>query len=715
MANFLNDSSIENFKDDLYGVTPFAKALAKSLMNMKSPVGTTIALNGPWGSGKSSVVNLIRKELKSLGDENLVVSEFKCWWFRGEEALALAFLQELHSALKDKLGNKVKDLIPSLARRLLQAAPAIGAVASLATGMPTGEVLTESAKFIGKFFPDEQNIEQAFTKLSEALQSGNRRFLIVIDDIDRLSPEEIIAVFRLVKSVGHLPNVMYLLLFDRQHAEKVVEKHYPSEESHFLEKIIQASFELPMPIQVDLNNVVLASLERICGLPNQHQMRHFMNVFYDAVAPYMTSPRHVVRFENAISVTWPLISNEICVADFMALETLRLYEPTLFKAIRAGKALVCGARKQGDLEQRDERRLEPFLNEVPEKRHEIAKLALRRLFPRLETTTYGDDFWQQWDADRRVCMESHFDTYFRLSLSDETLSSEIIRDLVARANDREFVQTTMRSAAKSERRTGSSMVPVYLDELKTHAHRVIKEDVGPFLNALFQIYDEIDLIKDADRGFMAHTNTRLRFHWLIRRLTADRFSIAERSEMYWAAVDTASLGWLVYFVRSSRNHYRMHEGQQRREEDCFVSQETVDELTPVALNAIRLAAADMSLIKHKDLIYLLYSWRDFMNNDPSEIRKWTDDLLSNPEALILLASALTGQSWSMGGIGALSDRVSIPTIVAKIDIETDIIDLPAFVTALKRLLHDEPLDESSHDTVTQFLTALEQEGTDRPT
>jgi predicted KAP-like P-loop ATPase len=357
MADYHNDSPIENFEDDRYGVTPFAKALAKSLININAPVGTTIALNGPWGSGKSSAVNLIRRELKNLGDEKLVVSDFKCWWYRGEEALALAFIQELHSTLKDSLGDKVKHLIPSLTQRLLQAGPIIGTAVSLASGSLWAALIPGASKFMSAFFPDGKTVEKTFKKLSKVLKEENRRFLIIIDDIDRLSPEEAIAVFRLIKSIGQLPNVMYLLVFDRLLADRAVEARYPSEGPHFLEKIIQASFELPAPMQTDLNNAVLSSLERICGSPDQSQIRRIMNVFYDVVAPYITSPRHVARFQNAISVTWPAISNEVSVADFMALETLRLYEPTLFKAIRAGKAVVCGTRQQGDRDQRDERRL----------------------------------------------------------------------------------------------------------------------------------------------------------------------------------------------------------------------------------------------------------------------------------------------------------------------------------------------------------------------
>lgn len=714
MTNYRNDSPIDKYEDDLYGVAPFSKAIAKSIYNIKAPLGTTIAINGKWGSGKSSAVNLIRKELESFGDEKIIVSEFKCWWYRGEDALALAFLQDMHSILKDSLGDKIKDLIPSLAQRLLQAGPVIGAAVSLASGNPLTALFTGASSFISTFFPGGKTVERTFKSLSKILENENRRFIIIIDDIDRLSPEEAISIFRIVKSFGHLPNIIYLLVFDRFIADNAIQARYPSEDAHFLEKIVQASFEIPVPIQSDLNRNILSSLEGICGTPDQLQIQRFMNIFYDVVVPYMSSPRHVVRFQNAISVTWPAISGEVNMADFMALEVLRLYEPILFNSIRTGKSLVCGVRHQLGSDQRDERYIEEFLSGVPKGRHEVAKLAMRRLFPRLESMGYGQGFQRQWDLERRVCIERHFDTYFRLSLSDETLPIEEIKNLVAMASNREFVKATMRRAAARERQNGRSMVPVYLDELCTHAASVRKEDVVILIGVLFEIHDEIDLERDDESGAMSFANTSLRIHWLIRRLTSDRFSLAERSHLYKEALNCASIGWMVDFVSSARDDYPEGQKSPSSEEDCLVDSGLLGELTNKALNAIRSAAADMSLLAHRDLVYLLYRWRDFQNGDPAEVRRWTDKLLSKPEALVTLARRMTSRSWSIGigGFGALGDRVSVPTTIASISDDTDILDLPAFRSALDSILVDGAINSVSVSIVKEFLDAWDK-GTNR--
>ncbi len=587
---------------------------------------------------------------------------------------------------------------------MLQAGPVIGTAVSLASGQPWWQsAISNTSKFASTFFPEGETVESNFRRLSKILESQKCRFLMIIDDIDRLSPDEALAIFRLVKSVGRLPNVMYLLVFDRQLAEKAVMERYPSEGPHFLEKIIQAGFELPPPTQTDLNEAVLHAIDEICGSPGESQIVRTMNIFYDVVAPYITTPRHVTRLQNAVSVTWPAIAKEVNLADFIALEAIRLYEPGLFSAIRLRRAELCGVR-QGNLGRSFDERFEVFLKDLPESRHELAKISLQRLFPKLERVGYDGEWIPEWSSERRVCVDTHCDTYFRLSLADGSLPFEQIQELISHAEDLEFVQNALRNAAATERKRGKSMVPVYLDSLRTEAGRVEKSKVEPLLTALFEIHDEIDLEKDADSGFMGMANTSLRFHWLIRRLTKNRFSIDERTALYDAATQRASLGWLVDFVSSARHNYQERENRLLAEEDCLVSRDFLELFTNRALKAIRSAAEDRSLLSHKDLISILYRWREFLDDNPEEVRSWTDSLLNEDNALVILARALTTRSWSM----SMGDRIATAGTSVQISDDTDIFDLKRLRASLERIRNDSMLDPESLDVVRTFLEAWDR-------
>ena len=710
MKNYINDSPIETIDDDSFGVTEFAKALSKSFKEIKKPIGTTIALHGPWGSGKSSVVNLVRHFLSNTAqnDGELIVSEFKCWWYRGEEALALAFLQNLHSILSTELDEKIKDLVPKLGRGLLQAGPVLSSAIAMTPAAPFSALTGAFSSFAKRFFPDGGTVETNFRKLFESLEKKNQRILIVIDDIDRLSSDEAIAIFRMVKSIGRLPNVMYLLVFDRDLAEKAIEEKYPSEGPHFLEKIIQAGFELPYPVQTDLNHAVLSAVSEICGEPEEEHLTRFMNLFYDIVVPYIELPRDVTRLKNTISVSWPAIAGEVNLGDFVALETIRLYEPLLFNTIRSNKALLCGTRQEGDPQQNDEGRFDKFTTQLPADRHDLAKLILQRLFPRLERTGYGGDSRAIWNSERRVCIKSHFETYFRLTLSDETVSSQTLSKLIANSDNIQFIKDEFRKAAMIERRNGTSLVPVYLEEISTNAKKLPKENVESFFKALFEIHDEIDLERDSEKGLMAMVNTSLRYHWLIRRLTDNRFDLSERTNIYMESLDVAALGWLVDFTTSAISDYTEKADQSsRREEDCLVSEDAIPDLKEKALGAIREAAQNGTLLAHQDLLWLLHRWHDFVDHGSEEVRNWTSRQLTNPKAAVVLAKSMTGESWSagMGGFGQIGDRVAKRAIRAQISEDIEIVDTKTFHETLEKILDSEDLTESDNDAVRQFLRA----------
>jgi hypothetical protein len=198
--------------------------------------------------------------------------------------------------------------------------------------------------------------------------------------------------------------------------------------------------------------------------------------------------------------------------------------------------------------------------------------------------------------------------------------------------------------------------------------------------------------------------------WLIRRLTEDRFSINERTDLYLAVTERAALGWLVDFVSSANRDYRERQNGPKPE-DCLVTMQALEPLTKRALAAIRAAAASGSLLRHQDLLYILYGWRNFLDNDPAEVRAWTDGLISDDRVLVILARAMTGRLWSMGmgGFGSLGDRVSKASTTAQITDDTDILDVNAFHAGLERIRDEAKLDAECLEVVRTFLDSWDRQ------
>ena len=707
--NSFNDASISIPEDDLFGIDPFAQTLAKSLRNMDSPVGATIALNGPWGSGKSCAVNLIRHHLKKDVEEGkLGIIDFKCWWFRGEEALTLAFLQELNSSLQKSLSEKARKLIPQLGKKLLQAGQVVGPAINLAGGGLWGSLASGSMDFVQMFFSEGEPIEEVFKELSNALESQEKRFLVIIDDIDRLTPNEALAIFRLVKSVGRLPRIMYLLVFDRELAEKAVSLTYPSEGPHFLEKIIQASFDLPLPTRDDLNRATLSQIGMLCGEPkNTDQLRRFMNIFYDAVSPYLSTPRDLARLSNAIAVSWPAVAAEVDIGDYVAIEVLRLFEPSLYNFIRKNKERLCGTRSDSTGREDQQKETDECLKHVPGNRREHARLALMRLFPRFENIRYSDSSVQKWEAERLICTTTHFDTYFRLSVGDDTLSMNEISEFIEHSADEEYVRRAFRDALGSIRKNGKSKVPLLLDELNTHAARIEKEKFQKLITAIFSITDKIHRKEDSDRGGFAIGDNNLRIHWLTRKLTWERCSLDERNTIFMAACKTAQLGWLVDFTSSEISNYFPSEGKDPvPHEKCLIKKESFPELKTHVLGVISAAAHSGELISHPQLLSILFRWGEFAGDDYTRVKEWVNEQLKTDEAVSRLAEACTGESWSHSmGMFSLGDRVATRKARASVDGLDQFLNVMEFRRRLEEIETQNTLKGDRKQSVLVFLEA----------
>jgi predicted KAP-like P-loop ATPase len=709
-----NDKPIADPSDDRFGIDPFTKTLASSILKLAAPEGTVIALNGPWGSGKSSAVNLVLHHLKEAVEANeIAVINFACWWFRGEEALALAFFRELYAGLGPTLGERFKRALPKLGARLLRAGAIVGPGIDLAGGAGVGTVTAGAMSWLSSLIQQDDTLEKLHAELSTARSEQKKRFLIVIDDVDRLAPDEALLIFRLVKSIGRLPNVIYLLVFDRQLAELIVAEKYPSEGPHYLEKIIQASFDIPQPRHADLCQELLQQIDAICGSPEADDMVRFMNVFYDVIAPEIKTPRDLIRLTNTLSVTWPAVGGEVDRADFIGLETLRLLRPNVYRALRANKERLCGTGDAlGRRSSRDQHGEYVKMLFGPSEQPDQDRLrrALMRLFPRLESVWsnlhYGEGSATDWARQRRVCASDHFDSYFRFSLGDETLPRKEINQLVARASEEGFIAATFREALGTQRASGSTKAALLLDELNLHADEVSEDNVQPLLMAIFRLGDELNVPSDASRGFSL-ANNHLRIHWLLRRLTLERFDLARRSAVFMAACEMAALGWLADFADSAYGDYHPRAGKEPEPEgNCLITAADAESLHVKALERIRSASKSGELAAHGELAYLLYRWRDFAADGGTEVKQWIGEQFSRDDMVVRFAKAFTSYSWSQGlGIGGLGDLVARRNTRASVGNLAAIMDKDRFRARVEELAANDKLAKADADVVREFLEA----------
>lgn len=714
-----NDTPIATPEDDRFGINPFAQALARAISDMPAPKGVVIAVNGPWGSGKSSALNLVIFHLKELAEqEKLKVVRFCPWWLSGTEAITAAFFSDLEAAIGRSVGKQALDALQKVTRRVLGFGKVAGTAAEMyAPG--AGAAVESAAKAVESLLPDDEDIATQHQKISELLDKMDRRFLVLIDDIDRLSPEEAIQVFKLVKSVGQLPNVLYILVFDRELAEKVITERYPSEGPHYLEKIVQAAFEVPAVSLEDLREEFLAEVNETCAAKEGEDPVRVMNIMLGLVTPLLKSPRDLKRLIGMLQVTWPAVSSEVDRADFIAMEALRLFRPSLYTAIRAnpahltGGALSSANRQARDLPSEYDNLL---LRGIGEDERPQIRLALRRLFPRLESvwdnTHYTSD--SDWQRQRLVCTAEHFPTYFRFALSAELLPAKSVSELVNRANDREFIQLTLRMALGEKLKSGRSRASVYLDELRLHAPEIAEDHIGYLASTLFQIADELDVKSDEGRGIYNLVDNNLRLRWLMNALLRERLAQPARVSALRPAMRSASLRWYCIFAESCYGeHYPAQHQRFTPEDERYVDEKTANEFIKTALRRLRGAARDGSIAQQRRLVSLLYEWVRLSPKGIKEVRPKAIKLLANNDFVTHLAMDAFQFTWSHSmGFGGMGDLVSKGIAQVNKKAIAELADAKKFIARV-RGLKESATDPDAVSFWAAFLETWERPESDR--
>ena len=123
--NFDADRPIETGDEDRLQRQPFAESIARQILSIPAERGFTVAVSGEWGTGKTSVVNLVTEILENERSAP-VIFRFNPWLFSGTRELVRRFFRELGAqiGLRDHSGLKeVGEALLSLAKYWHLSAP----------------------------------------------------------------------------------------------------------------------------------------------------------------------------------------------------------------------------------------------------------------------------------------------------------------------------------------------------------------------------------------------------------------------------------------------------------------------------------------------------------------------------------------------------------------------------------------------------------------
>jgi len=344
---------------DAFGIEPYENGLANFIKRTSTPI--TIALQGEWGSGKTSLMNSLQNNLADQQD-----SEFLSVWLNTWE---YSLMQDAQSTLVDIIVKLIKETThisnvdSSTSKKLIQKAASIGKgllkVGLKAAGDKVidgaGEALSEQLFNQG----NESTIGEIRSELSaiidECIKKNNKKGLIFfIDDLDRIDPSTAVNLLELLKNIFTLKNCVFILAIDYDVVIKGLEPKFGKisesnerEFRSFFDKIIQVPFSMPTS-SYRIDEFLIENLEKT-GYINKEQStnkelaKEFATICSLTVG---TNPRSLKRLLNALSLIGCInlerksdntdeekLENDLDLVVNFALVSIQIAYPTVYKLL----------------------------------------------------------------------------------------------------------------------------------------------------------------------------------------------------------------------------------------------------------------------------------------------------------------------------------------------------------------------------------------------
>ncbi|WP_109355016.1 P-loop NTPase fold protein [Sphingorhabdus sp. EL138] len=345
LEKYHNDQVLVETSEDFLGYNSLSNRIGEILTNPSLSKGAVLGLDGQWGMGKSTILGFSRRSLKDkILNGQLAWAEFSPWLVGSRESLIselFTVLSTTIAGLKFQKGNIVEKQF-LIAKELAQDIQEFGRNLKVPseTGALSELVVPGSGAYVSIGLKramqpkDEKALIVQKGAISKKLWQLETRIVVTIDDLDRLDPDEIVEILRLLKSVANFPNVVYAICYDHDAVSQAVETVTGIQNgSQYLEKIIQLPISVPAPESFSLRRMFREKFSDFKLDLNSEEQGRLEYVIDSEGGRRLNSPRAVNRCLDMISAYLPVLKNKIDIADFVWLQMIKLGNRELYQWI----------------------------------------------------------------------------------------------------------------------------------------------------------------------------------------------------------------------------------------------------------------------------------------------------------------------------------------------------------------------------------------------
>jgi hypothetical protein len=314
----VKDSPIQNLKEDSLQISKYAVSLSKFIEISDTPI--TIGLQGEWGTGKTSLMSLIKELLNESSIASSWVNTWEFSLFSNPETITPAILSGMLDNLKEECKNRnIWTLNDESKDKFNKAMNFFGSIANQVIDKTTGVNISDATAGLNQNFGKSQvaEMKSSITTLLDDLVNDEKnpvkKIVFFVDDLDRIQPKDAVEVLEALKNIFDIPHCVFILAIDYDVVVKGLEskfgkktKENEREFRSFFDKIIQVPFTMPTGAY-NIKEFLKQKLKELEIIISDNNIEHLYKIVSLTVG---NNPRSLKRYLNSFSLIAILIDSD---------------------------------------------------------------------------------------------------------------------------------------------------------------------------------------------------------------------------------------------------------------------------------------------------------------------------------------------------------------------------------------------------------------------
>lgn len=396
------DDAIESAVDDWLFFSDMAWFVHKDLKALDLSKGAlTVGILAPWGRGKTSFINLLRKQLK---DEDGIIVNFNP---RGSKSVS-SIPEDFFDTFAKELSRHYLGFGLLLARYTKH----IGLLNQYEWTRPLGSLLT-------LVLPGKEQ-----EAVNRTLRELGKRVYVLLDDLDRLSGEEILEVLKLMDRNASFSNTVFIVAYDKAYVNNVLKKHLDHGLAHsFIDKYISWEIPLPKPDKERLEQLMRIELRMRVkgGYPTGYEeIQRGWKEVGSTVVESLNSVRDLKRYLNLMIPRYNGVFGKVDCRDYFLLYLLCYKDFGIYLALHSRRILQLNVPTQTYVL-------------IPNYEEELKQVSQWKGSKSILEGLFAPSPEEEESVPRRLSLRkvSGFDTYFRgFNFLESILYGQVLSEII---------------------------------------------------------------------------------------------------------------------------------------------------------------------------------------------------------------------------------------------------------------------------------------------